>query len=64
MQCKLRLGKGRSLSPARLIYPRWSGRYDEGRHTLYITDGIGYVAYPMRIGARPELTLITLKRCE
>ena len=64
MQCKLRLGKGRGISPARLIYPRWSGRYDEGRRTLYITDGIGYVAYPMRIGARPELTLITLKRCE
>ena len=35
----------------------------DGR-TLYINDGIGYVAYPMRIGARPEITLITLKRCE
>lgn len=64
MQFKLRTGKGRGISPARLIYPRWSGRYDHDGRTLYINDGIGYVAYPMRIGARPEVTLITLKRCE
>ncbi|MBR5820698.1 MAG: metallophosphoesterase [Alistipes sp.] len=64
MQLKLRLGKGRGCSPARLIYPRWGGRYDEQGSTLYINEGIGYVIYPMRIGARPEITLITLKRCE
>lgn len=64
MQFKLRTGRGRGISPARLIYPRWSGRYDTNGRTLYINDGIGYVAYPMRIGARPEITLITLKRCE
>ena len=64
MQLKLRLGEGRGWSPARLIYPRWGGRYDEQGSTLYINDGIGYVIYPMRIGARPEITLITLKRCE
>lgn len=64
MQLKLRTGRGRGISPARLIYPRWSGRYDAAGRTLYINDGIGYVAYPMRIGARPEVTLITLKRCE
>lgn len=64
MQLKLRTGKGRGISPARLVYPRWSGRYDCDGRTLYINDGIGYVAYPMRIGARPEVTLITLKRCE
>ena len=64
MQLKLRTGRGRGISPARLIYPRWSGRYNAAGRTLYINDGIGYVAYPMRIGARPEVTLITLKRCE
>lgn len=63
MQMKIRPW-GRGWSPAVWLYPRWSGRYDEGRHTLYINDGIGYVAYPMRLGAWPEITLFTLKRCE
>lgn len=64
MQFKLRLGKGQGWSPAGWLYERWSGRYDLNGSTLYINDGIGYVGYPMRIGARPELTLYTLKRCE
>ena len=37
--------------------------YDRPGSTLYINDGIGSVGYPMRIGARPEITLITLRRC-
>lgn len=64
MQLKLRLGKCRGWSPAAWLYERWSGRYDLNGSTLYINDGIGYVGYPMRIGARPEITLYTLKRCE
>ncbi len=63
MQMKLRIG-GRSFSPARLLYKRWSGRYDDGHRTLYINDGTGYVLYPMRLGAWPEISLITLRRCE
>lgn len=61
MQAAVRLGRFR-FSPAQLLYERWSGRYDEGRHTLYINDGIGYVGYPMRLGARPEITILTLRR--
>ena len=63
MQMKLRLF-GRAFSPARLLYNRWSGRYDAGERMLYINDGTGYVLYPMRLGAWPEITLITLRRCE
>ena len=63
MQFKIRPW-GRGWSPAMWIYEYWSGRYDTGRHTLYINDGTGYVAYPMRLGAWPEITLFTLKRCE
>lgn len=63
MQMKLRLF-GRAFSPAQLLYTRWSGRYDEGGRTLYINDGTGYVVFPMRLGAYPEITLITLRRCE
>lgn len=64
MQTKVRLF-GRAFSPARILYPRWSGRYDDAEgHTLYINDGAGCVAWPMRLGAPPEITLITLKSCE
>ena len=64
MQLKLHIGRGRGWSPARLLYKEWSGRYDRDGRTLYITDGVGYVGYPMRIGAPPEITLFTLKRCK
>lgn len=61
MQMKFPAGE-LGVSPARLLYPRWSGLYEENGRALYINDGIGCVLYPMRIGARPEITLITLKR--
>lgn len=62
LQMKLSIG-GLRFSPAQWLYERWSGRYDsdDGR-TLYINDGIGYVLYPMRLGASPEITLFTLAR--
>lgn len=63
MQMKIRLF-GQAFSPARWLYERWSGLYSDGSHTLYINDGTGYVAYPMRLGAWPEITLITLRSCE
>lgn len=61
MQHKLPIGR-RGWSLSRLLYKRWSGRYDEAGHTLYINDGIGSVGIPARIGADPELTIITLDR--
>ena len=63
MQFKIRPW-GRGWSPASWIYEHWSGRYDSDGRTLYVNDGTGYVAYPMRLGAWPEVTLFTLKRCE
>ena len=60
MQLKLKLGRW-AWSPARWMYRRWSGLYREADKSLYINDGIGYVLYPMRVGTRPELTLITLR---
>ena len=51
------------LSPATLRYPTWGGLYsDEDGHQLYVNIGIGEVAIPARIGATPEITLITLRR--
>jgi len=48
------------FSPAMLMYREWSGLYDDGEHKLYINDGIGNVGFYMRIGARPEITLLKL----
>lgn len=61
MQMKFRLF-GREFSPASLLYKQWSGEYRRGDKVLYINDGFGCVGYPIRIGARPEITLITLRR--
>lgn len=60
MQIKFGFGKF-AVSPARFFYPRWSGLYTEQQQALYVNDGIGYVFLPMRVGASPELTVITLK---
>lgn len=50
-------------SPAALIYPEWGGLYsdNDSSHKLYINIGTGTVGTPMRIGATPEITVITLK---
>ena len=60
MQIAIKVGQWR-LSPSMLLYNRWSGLYQEQGQYLYINDGIGYGLFPMRIGARPEITLFELK---
>ena len=60
-QMMLTLGQWR-LSPARLRYKEWGGAYSEGGRWLYVNIGTGMVGPPMRIGATPEITLITLKK--
>lgn len=61
MQMKLRIGR-RGISPARLLYKHWSGLYKAEGRSLYINDGIAAVGIPFRLGASPEITLITLRR--
>ena len=60
MQTKLPIGE-RGFSPAILLYKRWTGLYCEQGRWLYINDGIGCVGFPMRIGARPEITIFELR---
>lgn len=51
------------MSPASLRYPTWSGMYgEEGANRMYVNIGLGEVGIPARIGATPEITLITLRR--
>ena len=51
------------LSPAAMRYATWGGMYGDeaGRHARYVNIGAGTVGMPMRLGATPEITLITLK---
>ena len=51
---------GVRLSPAMLMYREWSGVYDDNGRKLCINDGIGSVGFYIRLGARPEITLIEL----
>ena len=48
-------------SPVKAIYPEWGGLYNEGEQFLYVNIGIGCTMTPTRLGATPEVTVITLK---
>lgn len=53
---------GYKISPSVLRYKEWGGLYEDANQKLYVNIGLGEVALPMRIGATPEITLITLKK--
>ena len=50
------------LSVSSFIYPEHNGMYTENNRGLYVNIGLGHVLFPMRLGAWPEITIITLKR--
>lgn len=49
------------FTPAQFVYPENDGLYQEGEQMLYVNIGLGHLLYPMRLGAWPEITLLTLK---
>lgn len=49
------------FTPSKWIYPECDGLYREGDQYLYVNIGLGGTL-PWRIGATPEITLITLHR--
>ena len=50
------------FSPSIFRYNYWKGLYkDSLNRYLYVNVGAGTVAMPMRIGATPEITVLTLK---
>ena len=49
------------FTPSKWIYPECDGLYSEGQQYLYVNIGLGGTL-PWRIGATPEITLITLKK--
>lgn len=60
MQLRLPIGP-RGWSPASFVYKYWSGLYQKGNNHLIVTDGIGG-GVPFRIGAKPQIVVITLKK--
>ena len=55
---QLKIGK---WTPARMAFREWGGAYRIGEQMLYVSSGIGG-SFPFRLGAWPELTVVTLKR--
>jgi predicted MPP superfamily phosphohydrolase len=51
---------GFKWSPIQWKYPRWAGLYEEGKQKLYVNVGIGYIAFPGRVGFLPEITVFEL----
>ncbi len=58
-------------SPVALVYDEWSGAYFNSKYdktngnkvmqTLHVNEGVGCVPVPMRVGAWPEISVLTLK---
>jgi predicted MPP superfamily phosphohydrolase len=57
---QLRVGR---LSPSKVAYQEWGGKYTEDGSMLYVSTGIGGTV-PFRLGAWPETNIITLQRGE
>ena len=49
-------------TPSSLMFRQSRGIYSEGSQHLYVNIGLGETILPVRIGARPEITLITLRK--
>lgn len=47
-------------SPAQYIYKQWAGLYQDGKQSLYVNRGYGFLGYPGRVGIMPEITVIEL----
>ncbi len=55
---QLKIGK---WSPSKFLFEKYSGLYNDGDRQLYVNDGFGFVFYPFRMGAKPEITIFSLK---
>ena len=51
-----------SWSPSKWKYPEFSGLYQEGNQYLNVNTGLGGVGPKIRIGVRPEISIITIHK--
>ncbi|MBX7242493.1 MAG: metallophosphoesterase [Bacteroidia bacterium] len=51
---------GLKWSPAKLMYPRWAGLYQDSQQHLYVNRGFGFLGFSGRVGIRPEIAVLEL----
>ena len=61
MQAGINFG-GKQWSPIKYKYKRWAGLYKHNEQYLYVNKGLGWLGFPGRLGMRPEITCLELKR--
>jgi predicted MPP superfamily phosphohydrolase len=53
-------------SPSGWLFSEWAGLYESGvegnKQYLYVNRGLGTIGFPGRIGIRPEITVLVLRR--
>lgn len=54
--------KNRQWSPIKYKFKHWAGLYKHQSQYLYVNRGLGWLGFPARIGMRPEITVLELKR--
>jgi uncharacterized protein len=57
---------GRYYSPSALAFRHWGGLYElsssySPNTWLYVNPGLGHIAFPFRIGIKPEITILVLR---
>ncbi len=61
MQLGIRL-KNWQWSPAKFKYPKWGGLYQKNEQYLFVSTGLGDIGFSGRIGIRPEIVVLDLKK--
>ncbi|MBI9066173.1 MAG: metallophosphoesterase [Salinivirgaceae bacterium] len=61
MQFGFEIGKYR-WSPVKYKYKNWADFHEFNKRFLYVNRGFGHIGYPGRVGIRPEITVIELRR--
>lgn len=47
-------------SPVKFKYPKWADLYESAGKYLYVNRGFGVLAFPGRVGVKPEITVFEL----
>ena len=61
MQAGINL-KNKKWSPIKFKYKHWAGLYEHNKQYLYVNRGLGWLGFPGRLGMRPEITFIELRK--
>ena len=55
---------GFKWSPVQYVYREWADLYRHKNQFLYVNRGLGFLAYPGRVGILPEITVFELRKSE